>query len=137
MKGKNIKKKPVVSNVDKDKEKLLFKQQLDFASDIFKKYCGNDNNQNEKLLENKPTNINKKNNIKQNIKIKSNNNNNNKKGQTQGHFNSKNKISNGKILENNESKPNKSQNNFQLQNQLIEEIKDINLLIAQHNANID
>ena len=75
--------------------------------------------QNEKLLENKPTNINKKNNIKQNIKIKSNNNNNNKKGQTQGHFNSKNKISNGKILENNESKPNKSQNNFQLQNQLI------------------
>ena len=138
MKGKNIKKKPVVSNVDKDKEKLLFKQQLDFASDIFKKYCGNDNNQNENLIENKPSNINKKNNIKQNIKIKSyNNNNNNKKGQTQGHFNSKNKISNGKILENNESKPNKSQNNFQLQNQLIEEINDINLLIAQHNANID
>ena len=64
MKGKNIKKKPVVSNVDKDKEKLLFKQQLDFASDIFKKYFGNNNNQNEKLLENKPTNINKKNNIK-------------------------------------------------------------------------
>lgn len=58
MKGKNIKKKPVVSNVDKDKEKLLFKQQLDFASDIFKKYCGNDGSQNEKLLENKPANIN-------------------------------------------------------------------------------
>ena len=82
MKGKNNKKKLVVSNVDKDKEKLLFKQQLDFASDIFKKYCGGENIQNNEI----ETKIddNKKNIIKHNIKIKSNNN--NKKGQTQANL---------------------------------------------------
>ena len=137
MKGKNNKKKLVVSNVDKDKEKLLFKQQLDFASDIFKKYCGGENIQNNEI-ETK-INDNKKNIIQTNIKIKSNNN--NKKGQTQGQFISKNKLNENNI-KNNITKQNKSQNNFKqkIPNQINEPTKEemyINLLIAEHNSNID